>query len=62
MTHRPISQPTSATCATCAYYTPAYPHIGLCQPPTDRGGEPFAIAVRPTFIACHIYRKKKAST
>ena len=52
----------SPRCATCAYYTPVTLSNGLCQPPTEHGGEPFAIQCRPHFIACHLFKptnKKK---
>lgn len=48
----------SPRCASCAYYTRVTISAGLCEPPTDRGGEPFAVQCRPHFIACHLFKAK----
>lgn len=53
--------PPPRTCATCAHFTPHQPTLGLCQPPEALGGEPFAISVRPGFLACWMYRRKTSS-
>ena len=51
-----------ARCATCAYYTPVTLSSGLCSPPPEHGGEPFAVQCRPHFIACHLYRKTRTNS
>ena len=52
----------SPRCATCAYYTPVTLSSGLCSPPPEHGGEPFAVQCRPHFIHCHLYRKNRTSS
>lgn len=47
-----------ARCATCAYYTPVTLSSGLCSPPPEHGGEPFAVQCRPHFIHCHMFKRK----
>lgn len=55
---RPPEAERVARCASCAYYTRVTISAGLCEPPTDRGGEPFAVQCRPHFIACHLFKAK----
>lgn len=50
--------PIPPRCASCAWYSPVTLSAGLCQPPPSRGGEPFAVACRPHFIACHMFKRK----
>ena len=46
-------------CSSCRYYTPISPTAGTCQPPVERGGEPFAVFFRPSFPICHMASLKQ---